>query len=236
MTYNKAWLVALFKRKARRPTTDGGLDDTSIYRYLAIGQERAYERIAMHKPEVLYGARTLMVTTDAGLSYRFGVDADAANITPMGHVEVYASANAAYPLRPGPSWDANADYIHDGAVIRFPLGRARLFPAGPYFRGVLRPAEISASQEPTLVPLEARLVIVLQALVEWAEEDGARDPEPFQKAVTRFWSGSPDDPTDQGFIGRLKTMNAFDGASAESSAGGWWRGIDTGAGYLPDLG
>jgi hypothetical protein len=214
--YDSAGLLALFKRRARRPAADAALPDPDIYRYLSIGQESALR----------------LTTNDNGVTYTFGQDPED-NTKPVnvfGHVELKIGKTGAW-LRPGNEWNPASDFVQEGDTIRFPGGIAKVFPEGLYGRFVARPKPIDASTQPSLKPIEARVLIVDYALIEWAEELGSVDPSKFHAAFRRHWFG---DPTvgDHGILGMLRTQYLDDGTLAydDGLPGKWWP-VDTGEGF-----
>lgn len=229
--YTSAALLAAFKRRAKRPATDESLTDADIYAYLSKGQEYWVMRLAPMQPSVLSGALVQMTTADSGKTYTFGTDPvdGTSNIVPYGHAEIY-DATHNRPLRPGAEWDKGADFVPFGDHIAFAGGVAK---PGPYFaRFVSRPDVIDADTAPSLVPIEARELILARALYVWAQELGNVDPEPYALYERRLWIGDPRDPSDVGILGLLKTQYGFAGAEAlNGSMGAWWRGVNLGDGY-----
>jgi hypothetical protein len=228
--FTSAALLSFVKKQAARPATDESMSDAQWYSYLARGQRDWLQIIAAIAPESNMGAPTAMSTSDSGVTYTFGTaSADTANITPIGHVELYDGPRGTL-LRPGTYDDVGCDYVIEGDRVRFPGNVARTFPNGLYARFVdPQPADIASGTEPVLKPVNARLLIAYRALILWAEEDGGRDPSKWMNAEQRAWFGNPQ-LGDVGILGTLRTqhrmsgMQAVDGASAY-----WWRGQGWGA-------
>ena len=182
--------------------------------------------IANHAPAAMYGAPTKLTTSDSGLTYVFG-----SSETPVGRVEIRESPTGRLWI-PGTEWDANSDFVIERHLIRFPNGKTKTFNDGPYARWVSPPGEISAATEPTMTPPFMRTLLVHQAVVYFATRGGNRNPEPFKVRLQELWSGDPMDPSDNGFLGMLKTQYAFQGAVTQSQGSRWYDSISTGDGYV----
>lgn len=233
--WDKADLLQRLKDLLRRPLNDE-LDDNVFYRAMTDAQAHWMRVFAAIAPEENYGNPTLLTTADNGATYTFGTDADVGgNIYPMGHVELRASRDGR-PLIPGAEWDMMADFVFDGALIRFPGGRTKTFSNGPYARFVKPSGLIDASTEPVLKPPHSRILIVTVAaeLIATAEKE---DPTPYKMLTKRFLFGDPESG-DEGIMGYLRTRYNFQGAMAldTSGDGSWWKYIDTGAGYTKWVG
>jgi len=159
-------------------------------------------------------------------------------VFPLGDVEVRAFANGRL-LRPGPDWDPACDYVPAGNLIRFPNSRAKTFGSGgPVGRFVGPSRAIDASTQPVLQPSGVRILLVHHACMLWASRGGLRDPAYFEKLLQQAWSGDPNVPGDVGWLGALKLQFLFAGAAsfpAGSSVDNWWRFIDDGSSYGPQV-
>jgi hypothetical protein len=191
------------------------------YDLLSEGQDFWVRRIASVYPEALYGAPVKLTTADLGYTYTFGLDADGMAIFPIGHVEIRASRTGNV-LIPGTDWQNN-DFVLEGSKIRMPNGRQRTFTDGPYARFVAPPTNISAAVQPVINPPQARILIVLRAVITWATNGGLRDPSPWEKEELVQWSAIADSYRTQFHLAGAQAIGEDDGE--------WWRGIDTGAGY-----
>lgn len=214
--YDRADLVDRFRRLVKRPATDQSLDVDDIYRYLSDGQEYVMRQLAIHVPAANRPVKELMTTSDSGLTYTISTE-------PLGKVDIYSNIHAHYPLTPGEAWNHNADFEWEGlTTIRMMANRARTFSNGPYAHYVPRPAAISATQEPTLVPEHTRLLAVYAAATQYANEGGLMDPTPFESLYQNLWSGDPNKPGDIGILGELRLRYG----TGERSTRPWWHSPD----------
>lgn len=221
-----AELLAGFNFFAMRPTTDEAITDAQKYTLLSEGQAHVYGMLAIHAPEVLYEAPTIMSTADSGKTYTF-----ASAIFPFGNVEIRSSRNGNLMV-PGTDWDGNADYVWEGSRIRIPNNRTRTFSDGPYARYIKMPADISALQDPVLAPSFARKLIMYYALYLWAERGGGAnqaDPNRFLGMFQSAWAGDPRLNGDVGILGMLARQGYGSGMAATSVFQPWYKGS-------PDLG
>lgn len=161
--FDSADILARIKADLNRPTTDEALSDVQLYSFAGEAQKRVVALIAVHCPEAMYGAPTLMTTADSGLSYTFGTDVDSAQIFAFGSVEIRSTPKGRVIL-PGSDWDDTTErFIFDGTKIRWPGQRTRTFTDGPYARFITPPNVLSAAVQPTLKPIFARQLIVHDA-------------------------------------------------------------------------
>lgn len=217
-----AELLAGFDFYAMRPDTDESITDVQKYVLLSQGQEKVYELLAAHVPEVLYGAPTLLTTADGGYTYTFPTA-----VFPYGAVEIRASRNGQL-LIPGTEF-STADYTWEGDSIRIPNGKTRTFADGPYGRWISSPTDIAAAQEPTLSPATARPLILFYALYLWAERGGGMnqvDPNRFLGIYQSLWSGDPRIPGDAGILAMLKRQGYGQGMAALNVQGPWYKSIN----------
>lgn len=151
----------------------------TIYARLSHAQQYVYGMVYATDPRVLYGAPTAMTTADGGLTYTFGTDGQGYDLFPMGDAQIYTSLNAipSYPWRPG------IDYLDEGTKIRMPNGVP--YTGTLYWRGVTAPAAISAATQPSLNPAQARILITIEAVRRYAQEE-ARNPALFQMMENRW--------------------------------------------------
>lgn len=221
---DSADLLARCKRTAKRPGTDSQIADGDWYAWLTEAQIKWVPIVASVAPEQMYGAPTKITSSDSGVTYDFPSD-------PLGQVEVRESPTGRLWI-PCAQWESGGDFVHEGNRIRFPDGKAKTFTDGPYARWVAAPTTISASVEPTLKPTNARLLLVHQACVYYAEQGGNRDPRPFERRLRDLWYGDPDDPRTPGLMDALKKQYAYSGAVAQPSQPKWYQAINSGQGYV----
>lgn len=186
--YDSAALVAAFQLKARFPTQGlPPLTTADIYQLLTEAQEEVYTDLAQHAPHALMGAPTLLTSTDGGVTYTFGTDGDGDPVSPLA-VEVYAQVDGRtlYACTYG---NAVGDFVIEGTRIRGPGNRSRIYSVGPFARFITPPGPISASAPPTLSPKRLRKLLVLKALIKYANIDGRRDPRPYEEEYDDVWLG-----------------------------------------------
>lgn len=223
--WDSADLLARLRTLLNRPAADELVTDVVGYALLSDAQVYWHGQFSTHCPWLLYSAPTLMVTDDDGKTYRF-----ANNIVPS-KIEVYESLNGR-KLIPGAYWSPGADYVWEGARIRFPLNGTRAFGDGPYGRYIVPPTKIDAATPPVLVPDWCRILLPPRGAIFWAERGGLRDSKPYEKVENDLWYGEPQRGK-FGILVTLKTQNPDAGAAAirregtlvglSYLAGGPWR-------------
>lgn len=179
-TFDKAYLLASFDRLAGRPDSDE-ISDASKYVRLAEAQNEVIQDIAAIYPYCLYrsGGPTTLTTSDSKV-YTFGKDGNNENDQgPIGHVAVFRSLSD-YPDSP---LIEGVDYLNEGTQIRIPNNRTEA--ATLYWTGIPTPADISSSVEPAIRPAPARMLIVLKAVKNFAEE-GDQMPELADRMAVRY--------------------------------------------------
>src|SRR5579872_4021952 len=230
--YSSTDLLQRVKFKAQRPSSDTSMQDSDWYSLLLEAEIYWMTRIASVCPEALYGPPTMMTSTDGGYTYYFGFDANGNPIFPIGDVEL-RQTQAGRPWQPGVDWDQSADFIRNGAYIRFPGQRQRIYQNGPWARFITLPTMLdgSGNNEPVLLPIQARSLMVWRALILWARRAGTKDPQVFLDAEREEWFGNPAEGN-HGILSMLRTQYALTGAeSLYGQNGNWWSSIDSGLGY-----
>lgn len=224
--WSRSDLRTRIRTLAARPAADQALTDARLDEFLTEAQASWYRAIAGIVPRALYGPPVKLTTDDGGVSYGFGLDDDGDRITPMGAIELLASPTGPV-LRPGGATGRDG-YLADGAVLRWPEQRARLFPDGPWARFVTPPGVIDASHEPTLVPKDARILLVYRALILWAQRTNA-DASEWLRSEERHWTGTPA-AGDTGILGALRSQyppagprDLYGGSMSDGAR--WWRGV-----------
>jgi hypothetical protein len=231
-TWDTADLVARCNQLARIPSTTEFPTTADWYVWLTEAQVEWMRELSAHVPEANYCAPTLLVSADSNYTYKFPDP----YLTPGSYAPVYAAEiydrKDGRLLMPGTYWDTGCDYVFEGEQIRFPGGKAKAFTSGPYARYVARPPAISGSQAPVLKPDDARILLVIRAVIKWATAGGMRDPRPYQEMETRTYYGVPERGM-VGILASLKGMDTFGGAlSLGAQDTPWYKGIDQG-GWIP---
>lgn len=159
-------LLSRFRLHTRTPPASTIFPtDANAYTFLTSAAVVVESRIQAVAPKALIAAPTLMVTADGGKTYTFGTDADGNNIVPMGTVDIYPDL-VSVPNVPLTEWQ---DYITEGDKIRIPNNSTRTFSAGgPYARFITPTLQISAGVAPLLKPVQARELIVWEAVRGYA--------------------------------------------------------------------
>lgn len=216
--YDSADLLDRAQTLFNRPSSDGALTSDIWYTFLGMGQQRVVSLLASHAPESNYGAPTLMVTADSGVTYTFGTDASTGgNISPIGHFEIRESPTGAM-IPPAAEWDnSSRSFLFESDKIRWPGQKARTFDNGPYARFVTMPGLLNASNAPTLKPIFARELVVYDACERAAVRIGT-DPTPYgQMFDARYPEILMAITTAVHGAGRVATLG--------DASGLWWRGF-----------
>lgn len=233
LPWGRLHLHQMLRTLAGRPETDEALTPELIDQLLTLAQAHWYGAIAAIVPEALYGPPHRLESRDGGYTYEFGHDEYGRPIDPMGHVQLMRGSAGGPVIRPGVPWSPGG-FITEQGRLRWTDGRPHRFAEGLWGRWVTPPGPIDESHEPTLVPIDARMLLVYRALVLWAKRGkGVTDPAHWESEEMRLWAGAPE-AGDYGLIGRLRTQ--YDLAGAAHLEGDetlrWWDFIDTGAGYI----
>lgn len=204
--YSSEDLLQRCRDAAQLPEDDEAMTAAAWYRLLTEAQAFWYPQIAAHLPHVLLGAPELLTSTDGGLTYTFA-DVDGNPVLPLA-LRVFRREEDAYQPEGASAFGlvAGRDYANLGDRLEFRLtGTRPSFPdGGPWVRWIAPPGVIDADHEPTLLPLEARVLLVYAAVETWATQGGLRDPGPWVGRALKLWSGDPRNPADIGLCGSLK--------------------------------
>jgi len=214
--FDSADLLSRVKALLNRPSTDEAISDAQYYVMPGDAQRRVVTLLAFHAPECMYGSPTKLSTADSGATYTFGTDADSANISPVGHIELRESKTGAM-IPPASEWEISSlAYLFESDTIRWPGQKTRTFSDGPYARFVTMPTVLDGSTAPTLKPLYARELLVYDAAERAAVRVGL-DPTPYGQMF------------DARFPEILQTiLSSFHGAGIVATQGGaplWWQGF-----------
>lgn len=180
-------LLARCKRVAQLPAIDESMPDSTWYDLLTEAQHEWIMKLAARFPHHFYGAPTKLTTADGGKTYTYGVGPDGSQTVPFGHVELFAM-DGGRPMYSttyeSPSYDG---FLFEGAVVRMPRNKARVFANGPWARFVTEPFPISATMQPDarLRPSHMRMLLVYEAVLRWASQGGEVDPSPYVAMLER---------------------------------------------------
>jgi hypothetical protein len=228
--YGSDWLLDQCLKEIRRPRADRLITRDDWFNWLTVGQSHWLQQMSATVPSVNYGAPTPMTTTDGGVTYLFGTDAEGRAIAPLGEAEIRVGPTGRV-LRPVLPWLTDAGYVMQGDHIRWPDGKARPvseFPDGLLARFVAPSGPIDDDSEPTLKPVEARLLLAHYAC-EQACSPLKRDPEEFREKARRIWHGDPEFGI-PGLLAALREQVYGAGKEGRATHGKWYP-VDTGADY-----
>jgi len=163
-SFDSAWCLSVFDRKAGRPPADSILDSAK-YQRLSESQNRVVAMLSGIAPHVLYPTGTLptLTTVDTKV-FTFGTDANGYPIAPMGKTGIYSDLSAV----PNCPWREGFDYLNEGIQIRIPNNGT--YGGTLYWRGITPPPDITASTQPVLFPEASRELIVIDAVRQFAME------------------------------------------------------------------
>lgn len=171
-TWTSPSLLTRFNNFAGRPQSGDQFIDTSKYQLLADGQRFVIDDIASRFPKVLYpsggySSYPTLTTTDNQI-FSFGTDVNGDPLYPTGKFAVFPSL-ASIPDDP---WTEGFDYYVQGTgsggmTIMIPDNRT--YSGTLYWYGLAPQADITASQAPSLFPVDSRILIVWQAVKMFAE-------------------------------------------------------------------
>lgn len=167
-TWDSAYLLKMFNRKAGRPTTDA-ITDALKYERGSEAQNRVVALMSAACPKSLYphvaasSMPTLTLSADGKVG-TFGTDANLYAKFPMGKGGIFASLDdiPSSPLVEG------VDYMNEGTQIRG-LNNTTL-PATLYWYGIGNPADFNATDQPVLFPEASRELIVIEWVRQFAQE------------------------------------------------------------------
>lgn len=177
--WGSADLLARFNLLAGRPTADA-FSDTDKYQLLADAQQSVFSKIVSIAPRSIYGEPQALETSDGGYTWQFGVDGDGYPLFPLGKVGIYPRLDAI----PQYAWTPGVDYLDEGVQIRIPNNQA--WSGQLYWYGITPPAELSDTVPPILQPPAARMLIVIEAVRQFAESF-ARNPN-LQATMSDRWN------------------------------------------------
>lgn len=166
--YQSSDLLSLFNNYAGRPTSDV-ITDPQKYARLAQAQDDVITDIANVAGFTLYGNPTLMTSADGGYTYTFGLDGNGYALFPLS-AKIFPNLNSV----PNYQWIPGQDYVDEGTQIRS-LNNVP-FPVAPYFQGIIPPAAMTAAVQPVIQPPQARILIPIRAVLNFAQE-GVRNTD-----------------------------------------------------------
>ena len=160
--FTSADCLARVRRYLPNPTNTDFPADADVYAMLTEAENEVKRDLLGPCPWMVLQPPTLMSTTDGGLTWTFGTDSDGNAIVPFGASAIYRRKEDVpdFPM------ERSVDYLDETVRIRMPSNRADpiSFPDGaPYFYGNIPTILINASAQPTLQPLDARILMIWKA-------------------------------------------------------------------------
>ena len=171
-TWASSVLLARFNDLSGRPASSDSISDANKYVRLTDAQNAVIADAASRVPKAFYskaayGSMPTLTTTDSHV-FTFGTDLNGDPLFPIGKVRIYPSLSAV----PDSPWIEGVDYLNEGTQIRIPNNST--FGGTLYWRGIAPVIDISATNQPTLIPPPFRILIVYEAVRRYALE-GNRD-------------------------------------------------------------
>lgn len=179
-TYDSAYVLGMFNRLTGRTGTDS-ITDANKYLRLTEAQNEVIADMAAICPHVLYptvatASLPQLTISAAGDIGTFGSDANGYAKFPMGHGNLFESLTD-IPGRPF------TQYMNEGTQIRA-LNNTTL-PSTLYWYGISQPADMDATNQPSISPEPARELIAIRAAYNFGTE-GNRNTALSQTMAARY--------------------------------------------------
>ena len=114
-----------------------------------------------------YGSTPTLTTTDNQV-FTFGTDVNSNPLFPIGKFRIFENLQAI----PDYPWVEGVDYLWEGTQIRIPNNQT--WSGTLYWRGIAPVLDISSTNQPSIIPVNFRMLIVYEAVRRLSEE-GKRD-------------------------------------------------------------
>lgn len=217
--WDRADLHAQFKREARRPANDAEATEDRIDGWLTEAQDHWHRVLCTQFPQIHWNKAAVAMTSSDG-GYTYAVAGVTQFIGPV-RVRHNSPRGAVIPA---------SDYILDAAAGTIRLPNSVAFGFTPYLHYAAQLDAIdSTPTEPSLLPDYARRLVVLRALVLFAEGgSGLRSPSHYLAMEQAAWLGRPELPGDLGILDALAhTYKGQPGEILENSGGSavWYKGV-----------
>lgn len=204
-TYDSADCLAKFRKAIRQPSTSDFPTDAEAYEYLGQGQIDIYTRLSTYCPAAIRSAPAQMTTADSGYTYTFGTDADGNNKFPIGQIRIFRTR----PDNPDTEMIPVVEFLLEGNTIRMP-DFTPFTGAAPYYYGVVLPLTLTSGTAPTLIPVQAREMIIDAASVRYALDADDGKVSDYSQKLEQSWNR---------WIGTIQSQYASAGAIAASHPG-----------------
>ncbi len=173
-TWASSDLLSRWNTLAGRPATGDSLSDATKYQYLSDAQQEVIADLSGIAPwtlyqKVAYGSMPTLTTTDNQV-FTFGNDVNGNPLFPQGKAMIYPSLTAI----PDSPWREGWDYLNEGTQIRIPNNGT--YSGTLYWRGIAPVLDISSTNQPSLLPVASRILIVYKAVWQYALA-GNRKPD-----------------------------------------------------------
>jgi hypothetical protein len=186
-TWDTAYLVQRFKDEAGLQAASEYDDNADICPRLSRAQNKVMRLIASRYAKALYQAPITMTPSVDRKTFTFGNDAQGNPIMPLGFVQIATTLTAFSGDMCFSGWQEDRDFLDEATQIRIPSNRsyggtlyARFVPTAPDLVATGTPVA------PILAPADARNLIVIQAVMDWAGEGNQR-PD-IKQVMKQSWS------------------------------------------------
>jgi hypothetical protein len=164
--WDSADCLRRFKDKAGLEDATELDDNIDIYPLIADGQEEAIREVAARYPFALYSAPQLMVPSGDRKTFKYP-QVNGQDSMPMGWVQIAPRLTAFSGDLLFTGWVNGVEFMDEGVQIRIPGDRS--YSGDLYFRGVMRPARVTAAVGISLLPLEIGVDLSInRAVRKWA--------------------------------------------------------------------
>lgn len=210
--WTSADLLRRFKRMAGLPDVNEEDDGEDLYPILAEAEGEVVREIAIRYPHCLYSGQgpTLLTPSADRKTFTFGTDANGNAILPLGWVQI-SPRKTAFVGDPAYFWREGVDFLDEGTQIRLPGDRS--YAGELWGRWIPTPPGISATVEPVLEPADARQLIVIRAVYNYAMEGYTR-PDLITAMRTAWDAKFP--------VWMLNYRRRFRGGGALRDPALWW--------------
>ena len=221
-TWDSPDLLQRVRDEIGRPDVDAVFPDAKVYRWLTAAESHWKPIIAVHAPDDLWSAPAILTAASDEKTFTF----PSSEVDPLQFMLLTSATGR--PLKAGPYWDNQSDYVVEKGIIRITAGRSMSFPDGaPYIRMITGPADIDANTDSTIFPKRLRILLVYHACAAMARTGmGLGDPSYYQDAMDEAAFGNPL-TGDVGMIGALKARDQLGGLSGIAGDGTykWWQPV-----------
>lgn len=172
-TMTSAELLTRFNQLSGRTSSGDSITDAEKYQRLSDAQQYVIAQAASRSPNAFYpkaayGSYPTLSTTDNQV-FTFGTDANGNALMPIGKVQIYPSLASI----PDWSWVEGLDYLDEGTQIRIPNNRT--WTSTLWYRGIQPVADLSSTNQPAIIPVNFRMLIVYEAVRQLSEEGQRND-------------------------------------------------------------